>query len=43
MKAHADKAKLDKLRSVIRELQALATQHGINDISRTTTASSCKC
>lgn len=32
MKAHADKAKLDKLRPAIRELQALATKHGINDI-----------
>lgn len=32
MKAHADKAKLDKLRLAIRELQALATKHGINDI-----------
>jgi len=32
MKAHADKTKLDKLRPAIRELQALATKHGINDI-----------
>jgi hypothetical protein len=32
MKAHPDKAKLDKLRPAIRELQALATKHGINDI-----------
>lgn len=32
MKAHADKDKLDKLRPAIRELQALATKHGINDI-----------
>ncbi|MFO1483903.1 MAG: hypothetical protein U1F71_11140 [Verrucomicrobiaceae bacterium] len=32
MKAHADKAKLDRLRPAIRELQALATKHGINDI-----------
>lgn len=32
MKAHADKAKLEKLRPAIRELQALATKHGINDI-----------
>ncbi len=32
MKPHRDKAKLEKLRPAIRELQALATEHGINDI-----------
>ncbi len=32
MKAHADKAKLDRLRPAIRKLQDLATKHGINDI-----------
>ena len=32
MKPHADKAKLDRLFPAIRELQKLATKHGINDI-----------
>lgn len=32
MKPHPDKARLERLFPAIRELQALATQHGINDI-----------
>ena len=32
MKPHPDKAKLDRLFPAIRELQELATKHGINDI-----------
>lgn len=32
MKAHADKARLDRLFPAMRELQELATKHGINDI-----------
>ena len=32
MKAHPDKARMDKLMPAIREYQTLANQHGINDI-----------
>ena len=32
MKAHPDKAKLDRLFPALREYQALANKHGINDI-----------
>jgi hypothetical protein len=32
VKAHPDKARLERLRPAIRELQDLATKHGINDI-----------